>query len=386
MIYKHVFIIAATGFITTASVARATEIEDISAGDLVFAGDSVELPMKKPGMHSYVKVDLGDGELLNFVIDTGAQVNVIDSTIAEKLGFEVVGETEVGAPGGPQVQADIVKIPLVVTGDLKIENGEFVTVDFPAISASGMQGILGMGLCREYLLTLDAGAQRAVISQSELTTGQPGVVSFDDSDGHMAIEINVGDVVFPAHLDTGATMEFTFPIEMKDKLPLSSEAQPAGQARVVGGPRSVSVARLNGSISFAGLTYENPRLGFIDPSPSVGLIGNHILDQVVLSIDQKNKLVGMQESEAGVQKVSSRRRLGVRFRGMPGGNNLNVAGVEPDSIAEKAGFQAGDVMLTLNGKPTGEYDMAELGALFGGNESLQFEIERDGNPRKIEIP
>ena len=386
MNYKHAFVLVVAGACAMASVARATEIEDISAGDLVFAGDSVELSMKKPGMHSNVKVDLGDGELRDFVIDTGAQVNVIGSAIAEKLGFEVVGETEVGAPGGPQVQADIVKIPLVVAGDLRIENGEFVTVDFAAISASGMQGILGMGLFKEYLLTLDAGVERAIVSRSELAAGQPGVVSLDDSDGHLAIEMTIGDVVVPAHLDTGATVEFTLPLEMKDELPLSTGGQHTAQARVVGGPRNVSMARLEDSIRFAGLTYENPRVGFIDPSPPVGLIGNHVLDQVVLSIDQKNKLVGMQKSEAGTKKVSSRRRLGISFRGMPGGSVLSVGGVESGSIAEKAGFLAGDVMLTLNGKPTEEYDMAALGALFGGSESLRFEVDRDGISRKIEIP
>jgi hypothetical protein len=42
-------------------------------------------------------------------------------------------------------------------------------------------------------------------------------------------------------------------------------------------------------------------------------------------------------------------------------------------------------LLTLNGKPTEQYDRAELGALFGGDAVLELELEHDGEARSIEI-
>ena len=39
---------------------------------------------------------------INFVF-VYAAVNVIDAGIAARLGYEVVGEREIGAPGGPQI-------------------------------------------------------------------------------------------------------------------------------------------------------------------------------------------------------------------------------------------------------------------------------------------
>ena len=62
MKHKLVLIMAVGGLTASVSAASLTDLEDMTHGNLVFAGKSVELSMKKPGMHSYVKVDLGDGE------------------------------------------------------------------------------------------------------------------------------------------------------------------------------------------------------------------------------------------------------------------------------------------------------------------------------------
>ena len=46
---------------------------------------------------------------------------------------------------------------------------------------------------------------------------------------------------------------------------------------------------------------------------------------------------------------------------------------------------AGDVLLSLNDKPTEDYDMASLGKLFRSAEPLQMTIDRDGEIRTIEV-
>ena len=70
---------------------------------------------------------------------------------------------------------------------------------------------------------------------------------------------------------------------------------------------------------------------------------------------------------------------------MPGGSTLTIGFVEPDSLGEKSGLLPGDVLLKLNGKPSEEYDMGSLGALFRGAEPLLMEVDRDAQIRTIEI-
>ena len=62
-----------------------------------------------------------------------------------------------------------------------------------------------------------------------------------------------------------------------------------------------------------------------------------------------------------------------------------MAAVDPGSLGEQVGFRAGDVLISLNGRPMSEYDPAALGALIRGSERLVWEIERAGERRTIEV-
>ena len=52
-------------------------------GELSFTGDTLVLPLSNDGMQPMLSVDLGDGEQHNFIVDTGASVNVIDASLAQ---------------------------------------------------------------------------------------------------------------------------------------------------------------------------------------------------------------------------------------------------------------------------------------------------------------
>ena len=116
-------------------------------------------------------------------------------------------------------------------------------------------------------------------------------------------------------------------------------------------------------------------------------IGGRILNELVVSIDQRSHLIGFEKrsERVTVAKTNKRRRLGVQFRGMSGGSALTIGRVDPGSLGEQAGFLPGDVLLTVNDKSSAEYDMRALGALFGGSELLRIEVDRDGETKTVEI-
>ena len=178
------------------------------------------------------------------------------------------------------------------------------------------------------------------------------------------------------------------PGEMMESLPLTDAPTTGGKAHLVGGQRDIKHAQLNGSILFAGHEFESPDVAFMTPSSGHGNIGGRILNQFVVSVDQKNHLIGFQKSGRDVIAANDKkpRRLGVQFRGMPGGSVLTIGRVDPGSLGEEAGFLAGDVLLTLNDKPAEQYGTSDLRTLFGSAEPLKFDVERDGVSKTIEIP
>lgn len=356
-------------------------------GQLEFAGESLTLPLTGQGRHPKVVVDMGDGERHQFIVDTGASVNVLDSGIAEAMGFEVVGEMQIGAPGGPQIPGSIVRVPLAHIGGATIEDAEFVTMDLEKFTGGSTQGVLGMGLFRGYLLTYDYGQNQIRVSRDTLSAEAPGVMPYTDESGHIQVDIDVAGTTLATHIDTGSMAGFTLPIELKESLALKESGQGKSKARLVGGDRDVSFGQLDGDILFAGSRYEDPQVGFMDPSPGYGNVGGRILSDFVLSIDQQRNLIRFQKSahKPVAAAGNAPRRLGVQFRGMPGGSVLTIGHVEPGSLGEKSGLLPGDVLLTLNDKPSEDYDMASLGTLFRGSEPLHLQVDRDGQMKSIEI-
>ncbi len=353
-----------------------------------FEGESVVLPLKEQSLHPKVAIDFGDGAQYSFIVDTGAPVNVIDSSIAERMGYEVIGETGIGAPGGPQIPANIVRVPKARVGKATISQAEFVTMDIKAFSGGMTHGVLGMGLFEDFLLTFDYGQAQIRVSRDSLSAGNEGVLPYNASNRQIEIMLEVAGTPVATHIDTGSMGEFTLPGELRDTLPLRDAPQTGMKARLVGGERDIQFAQLDGIVSFAGFSYENPNIGFMTPSPGRGNIGSGILGDMLVSIDQQNSLISFVRPDPGSakQKREKRRRLGVRFRGMSADGPLTVANVMPGSLAASAGFQAGDRLVSLNGKPSAEFDMAELGKLFGSSMPLNIGVERNGAVQMIEIP
>ncbi|MBT8077418.1 MAG: aspartyl protease family protein [Gammaproteobacteria bacterium] len=357
-------------------------------GDFRFSGDTVVLPLVEQSTHPIVHVDIGDGAQRAFIVDTGAGVNVIDSSIAASSGYEATGETEIGAPGGPQIAARIVKVPVLHLDGATIIDAEFVTMDLLEFSGGQVQGVLGVGLFREHLVTFDLRGRKIVVSNGRLRANQAGIVPYDPSERQIAIEIEVAGTSVPTHIDTGSMGGFTLPADLSDSLPLSTAPQPGPAARLVGGERNLRIAQLDGAIRFAGFSHENPTVAFMDPSPGSANIGGQVLAGYLVTIDQRNNRLQFRAQREGPGSADSNRprRLGIRFRGVPGGKVLTVAGVDPGSLGEAAGVLPGDVLVAINGRPTEEYSMSDLGTLFGSSTHLLFGMERAGKPHVIEIP
>ena len=268
-----------------------------AVGKLVFAGDVLHIELLDSGIHPKVNVDVGDGKGHGFIVDTAASVSLIDSAIAEEGGYEVVGKTMLGAPGGRQVPASIVRVPIARVGMAEIRDADFVAMDLASFSSGDMQGVLGLALFRDFLLTFDYGGGEIRVERGALSAQDPRAMHYQDVGGQILVEMKVAGESVSAHIDTGSPAGFTLPVEIKDSLPLKEVPVSAGNAHLVGGNRKVLQAQLDGNILFAGTAFEDPRLTFLDPSPGVGNIGSGVLREFLTTIDQRNRLIRFEQSD-----------------------------------------------------------------------------------------
>ena len=383
------FLAIAMGALISITSLSACSVEIKLDSPLVFSGESVELQLEQVGNHMLVAAVIEGIGNKNFIVDTGSAPNVIDSAIVAQMGLQVIGEREVLSGGTIPVNAEIVIIPKITVGKMRIENAEFLSIDLDGMSGGMLQGVLGMELFSKLLLTIDPSHKRITVSKSELVREDPNVIPFESSENHIQIDANVAGQMVGMTIDLGAPGAFTLPDRLLSSMPIDGDWQQAGSARLVDGERTQRNATLNGDIKFAGFTYSKPAISVLTPSPDSGNIGTAILQDLVLKIDQKNGLLEFQKagsSKVAVNNKSSQpRRLGVQFRGFPGGSVLIVGRVDNGSLGEQAGIKAGDVILTLNDRPTEEYGMRELGKTIRSSQALHFEIERDAEHLDITI-
>lgn len=386
--------IAFAAVLISSGVVIAEQAHPTATPQLLFKGESQDLSMHKVAGRDLVQVYVGEVGPYDFLIDTGASVSVVDTKIASELGLEVVGNMEIGAPGGAQVASDMVSLPEFRVNGLTIKGSTPLVFSMEQMTAGVMQGVLGMDLFREVLLSIDAKRGIATVSRNSLDPDSPEVIKYDDSQGRMIFNINVMGRPVRTQIDTGSPAGFTLPADLQDQLPTDAESGSTATVQLVGSQREVTRLRLNGGITFAGVHYENPEVSFMRPSPHTGNIGQKILSDMIISVDQRNSLLTFSQSQSAGHKMAGAesapsgdkpRSLGISFGGGPGLSLSNVSGVAQGSLGEQAGFKAGDSIISLNEIPMADIGVAQLGELIRSHQQLRFVVDRQGDMVHIDI-
>ncbi len=371
--------------LSTGLAAHAQDRKPATA-PITFSGPELVVPLVDGTIHPITNVNFGDSTEYKFVVDTGASVNVIDTRIAEAEGFEVVGTTSIGAPGGNEIPVNIVLAPRLYIGGGLIENAELVAMDIDTMTGGLMQGVIGLPVFRQHLLVFDQGQNQVRVSTTSLSAESEQTLAYTDTDGHIQIAIDVAGTEVATHVDTGSMAAFTLPMELKGEVPTKEQAFFAGGATLVGGSRSIHRARIDGTIEFVGVSYKDPLVGFMDPSPGYANVGSRVLREFVVSIDQRNKLISFEQRPVSEEPGNPPRRLGIEFRGMPDSNALVIGHIQAGSLGELSGFQVGDLLVSVNGREIDRNGIVELGELIRGSEPLKVKVKRDGEATTIEIP
>ncbi len=122
------------------------------------------IPLKKMGGSFIVQVMLNKERTAQLIVDTGASLTVLSTTIALDLG--ILGTTDnelltVNTAGGP-VQVNVNYLSSINIGNAKAENVAVAIHDLPDIPEQ-IEGLLGMSFLKHFLITLDAEHARLIL-------------------------------------------------------------------------------------------------------------------------------------------------------------------------------------------------------------------------------
>lgn len=324
----------------------------------------MDLSFQKPAIEARIN---GKGPF-RFFLDTGAAVTVLNDDLVTELSLPVTGKTQLGDPmSSSAINADVAKVDSIQIGgavfrDLKATSWDRSTLYGGVPDAP--RGVLGMPLFRDSLLTLDYPTQTVRIENGALPgPDAPDVVSLEpDPMSLFVIPIDVGGVALHAYLDSGNMGGLMLPKSYAEKLPLAGELVQVGQARTVANTFAIWRATLDGDVLIAGNRIEKPELFFNDAMNHV-IIGYDTLRRFAVTLDQKNRrmrLTEVRDTAGRVKAAPKSKRYGIRAAPGPEQDAIDVAGVDPDSPAERAGLRAGDRITAIGDKSVASMSFSDI--------------------------
>ena len=305
-----------------------------------------------------------------FYFDTGASVCVLHTGFAEELGMPKLGKTELGDhTQNARIPAERVRMDTIELGGIRFEAVPAVAFDRTSLQGDTIRGVLGLPLFHQHLLTLDYGKGHLEISGATLPEKGKGILEYEATP-LPEFRIDVGGKPLTCHVDSGSPTGFALPASVAEALPHKTEPKVLGRARTVNSEFELFSVQVDATITMADMEFVDPDVLYNEILPNA-LIGYQILQDLVVSIDQRSKRLRMLPAEKTAAPTGPARRLGVGL-GLRG-EVLFVSQVMEGSAGEAAGLKTGDVLLEIDGEPATH---TGLRAALPGAEPVRLKVER----------
>jgi hypothetical protein len=218
----------------------------------------------------------------------------------EKLKLKSSGQVSVSDPSGRNPQTvDTVKLDSVAIGNLRFTDVEAISRNYKnSPRPMKVDGILGLSLFSEYLVTLDFPAKLLRFEQGELPKSDGAeILDYKSEGGIPLLELRVGSTKIKAHLDSGNMIgAFVFPTSFVEKLTQTSKPLVVGRARSASGEMEIKQVQIKELVRLG--RHEFPDATITFPALSdTGNVGAKILSQFAVTFDQQHQRVRLRGAE-----------------------------------------------------------------------------------------
>jgi len=157
-------------------------------------------------------------------------------------------------------------------------------------------GLLGFGLFRDYLLTLDYPHRRITLDLGTLMPdGEQSVLPFRMPDGIPIVSMHIGYLQIDAQIDSGGT-GLSLPQTLTHRLKFISDPEAFGHAQSLSTQFEIKAARLASDVHLGNYTFAKP---FVEINAAFPLanFGAGAMQNFAITFDQKHGLVRLESAQ-----------------------------------------------------------------------------------------
>jgi hypothetical protein len=292
-----------TGLAAQQPVSRAVAYQPDSAPprSITLSG-TVEVPLLGASARDrrpMVEVMIDGKGPYRFAIETGAREIDLSKALVDSLHLKRIG----GPDDSPEFHLDSLNVGAVTFADFPV--GELP----PGIG--GFDGVLGLPLYQNLLLTIDYPAGHVRFAKGELprADGQ-SILALTRVGAFWGIPVRIAGKAFDAVLDTQNSGAINIPPFLGDSLPFDGALQTIGRARGAFGTVDVKGGSLAGDVTIGRYTVPKPFLAIVPLPPEYPNhpnIGSQLLDSFVVTLDQRNGRLQLSHEGGSVITLPARR-------------------------------------------------------------------------------
>lgn len=335
----------------------------------------VEIPFQYINDLIILEVTFNQFLPLKFIFDTGAEHTILTKReITDLQGVRYERQFKlIGADLTTELYAYLVTNVNLKMGRLMAPNEAILVLEedyfkYEELTGLEIHGIIGANFFRRFVVEIDYQSQNIILSNPKsYRVNTDRFTSMDveifRSKPYMYADLNIlGDSIQRVKLliDTGASLPLLLYTHTDTSLFVPPNAVPGNVGRGLGGYLEGYSGRVN-SLSFAGFSMNNIVTSFQEADTILdnkilnqrnGIVGNTILQRFRVVINYWDEKVYLKPNKSYKQEFPFNRSGLMVIASGKGLNTFTVQFVIPNSPAQIAGIEKGDVIMRINGVAT----------------------------------
>ena len=312
----------------------------------------------------------------HFLVDTGSSATLLTPELIGRYREDIPGledqpEVRVLSATGQVTVLPPASVKKIQLGSVVFDDVPVLSYDCAALSAAlgiKVDGILGFPLFRHTLLTLDYPRSQLILqSAAGPQRLLPGItLPFDITRKVPIVELRLSERPLTALIDSGSDAMLSVNPQGVDPV-FASGPREGPTVATLSGDQPAKVGRLGEDLMIGAYPVPRPIARLSDDLSSVG---GGILRHFTVTFDQERTQVAFKRDVAAALSLPPLRGSGMSFSKLP--VYWKVVGIVPDSPADAADIQKGDLVTRINGEPVSQWSYRRFDDLVRDTDGATF--------------